>query len=216
MPKSVKVPKKGSKFEDKNSKKQQSSLYRNSNSKNSIIRINQAPLMLDKYICLTDDIYGGKVPEDVQGYLFCYKVVGYDSEKKQFKATYQLRMIKEDGYEWKHLDGEREELDALTYDHVKDGLELYNRAIGRVNAHDYEKTHAAEESLKRKANPTDDAITEEEVDMTDLEQAAHDERDNGGWMSQGVLDVSNLCSVLKRNLYSQIVYVTFYSRYYLN
>ena len=39
-------------------------------------------------------------------------------------------MIKEDGCEWKVLDGECEVMENLTYDHVKNGLELYNKAIG--------------------------------------------------------------------------------------
>jgi len=141
-------------------------------------------------ICLTDDIYENKIPHGMEGHHFCYKVVGYDSEKKEFTAKYQLRMIKDDGCEWKHLDGEREVMDGLTHEHVKEGLELYNRALGRINSYEYEKTNAAKESLKRKAITAASVVREEDVIMSDFEQAAHEARYDGGWMSQAVLDVS--------------------------
>ena len=109
------MPKKKHQFKDKNANKKQKLLYDNSASEHSILRINQPSLMLDKMICLTDSIYGSSVPKGLEGYLFCYKVVGYESEKQRFKATFQLRIIEDDGHEWKHMDGEREELDGLTY-----------------------------------------------------------------------------------------------------
>ena len=185
------MPKKKHQFNDKNANKKQKLLYDNSASEHSILRINQPSLMLDKMICLTDSIYGSSVPKGLEGYLFCYKVVGYDSEKQRFKTTFQLRIIKDDGHEWKHMDGEREELDGLTYDHVKDGLEVYNRALGRVKAHEYKKDSAAKETLKRKTVSGEYEINEDEVDMTDLDMAAHEAREDGGWMSQSVLEVSS-------------------------
>ena len=45
------------KFVDKNKNKKQKSLFNNTSSANAILRLNQAPLMLDKMICLTDSIY---------------------------------------------------------------------------------------------------------------------------------------------------------------
>eukprot|EP00956_Cyclotella_meneghiniana_P044676 scaffold330133_cov139-Cyclotella_meneghiniana.AAC.1 len=60
------------------------------------------------------------------------------------------------------MDGEREELDGLTYDHVKDGLEVYNRALGRVKAHEYKKDLAAKETLKRKTVSGEYEINEDE------------------------------------------------------
>ena len=144
--------------------------------------------MLDKLICLTDSIYGDNVPEDLQGFHFVYKIVAYNSEHNRFKATYQLHMIEEDGCEWKVLDGEREAMENLTYDHVKDGLELHNKAIGRIDAHEYEKTAAIQESLKRKLSVSGSAEEEEGVDTSDLDEMALNAKD--GWKSHSVLEVS--------------------------
>ena len=133
-------------------KKKQATLFDNSNSTNAILRLNQPSLMIEKLICLTDDIYGDNPPADVVGHHFVYKVVAYDAETKKFRATFQLRMIEEVGHIWKVLEGEREPLDNLTHEHVKDGLELYNQALGRINAHDFEKTEVAKAALGMKKN----------------------------------------------------------------
>lgn len=167
--------------------KKQATLFANSQSNHSILRINQPSLMLEKLICLTDDIYGNNPPQDVAGHHFVYKVVAYDAEKKKFRANFQLRMIEEDGHRWKVLEGEREPLDELTHDHVKDGYELYNQALGRINAHEYEKTAVARAALDKKT--TKPTIREADVDMSDLEAAAAIDTERG-WRSNHVIEVS--------------------------
>ena len=48
---------------------------------------------------------------------------------------YKNRMIKENGVKWiPDVEGDGEELDKFTLDAVEEGLELYNRALGRVEA----------------------------------------------------------------------------------
>ncbi len=135
--------------------------------------------MFGKLICLTDSIYSDNVPEDLQGFHFVYKIVAYDSECNRFKATYQLCMIEEDGCEWKVLDGECEAMENSTYDHVNNGLELYNKAIGQNNAHEYEKTVAVQESWKRKQSVSGTPKKEEDVDLSDLDKTALKAKD--GW-----------------------------------
>jgi hypothetical protein len=98
-------------------------------------------------------------------------------------------MIEENGHEWKVLDREREPLDDLTHYHVKDGFELYNRALGRINAHKFEKTAVAKAVLEKKSAGPKSALTEADIDMSDLEAAAVLDTKNG-WKSQLVLDVS--------------------------
>ena len=182
------MPKRQARAPKRNKNKAQRTIFANCDQPNAILRLNQLSLMLDKLICLTDSIYGDNVPEDLQGFHFVYKIVAYDSECNRLKATYQLCMIEEDGCEWKVLDGERETMENLTYDHVKDGLELYNKAIGRINAHEYEKTAAVQESLKRKSSVSGTAQKEEDVDMSDLDETALKAKD--GWKSLSVLEVS--------------------------
>ena len=180
---------KGSKQKEKPKKQKQASLFANAHSNNAIVRLNQPSLMLEKLICLKDDIYGANPPPDVAGHHFVYKIVAYDAEKKKFRANFQLRMIEEDGHHWKVLDGEREPLGDLSHEHVKDGLELYNRALGRVRAYEYEKTAVAKAALEKKSSSQKSTLTEADVDMSDLEAAAL-LNTKKGWRSQEVLDVS--------------------------
>lgn len=187
MPKTSKKRTKKQAKSDKS--KKQATLFANSHKDHAILRLNQPSLMLEKLICLTDDIYGDNPPQDVAGHHFIYKVVAYNSEKKKFWANFQLRMIEENGHEWKVLDGEHEPLDDLTHDHVKDGFELYNRALGRINAHEFEKTAVAKAVLEKKSAGPKSVLTEADVDMSDLEAAAVLDTKNG-WKSQLVLDVS--------------------------
>jgi len=37
-----------------------------------------------KKVLLTDEIYSGRVPDDMRGMLFCYMVTSYDVESKVF------------------------------------------------------------------------------------------------------------------------------------
>ena len=182
--------KKQPKKDKEKASKVQKSLFSNNHRQNSIVRLNQPSLMVEKNICLTDEIYGANPPEHLKGHHFMYKVVAYDAEKKRFRATFQLRTIPEDGWEWKVLAGEREPLDDLKEEVVKDGLELYNKALGRINAHDYEKTAVARAALKKKSSGST-KLREEDVDMTDLDEAAVSTKQ--GWMSQEVIEVS--CSL---------------------
>ena len=48
---------------------------------------------------------------------------------------YCNKMIDKDGVAWIHQDGQREEMKGVTAATVAEGHDLYNQAVGRVNAH---------------------------------------------------------------------------------
>ena len=56
-------------------------------------------------------------------------------------------MIEKDGVAWIHQDGQREEMKNVTADTVVDGHELYNQAVGRVNAHQRDRVAATKRIL---------------------------------------------------------------------
>ena len=88
--------------------------------------------MLDKELLLTDAIYGKKVPEEMQGYLFHYTVTAYFTDIKNFCVTYMNHMILKDGNVWKHQDGNHEPMDGVGLETIEMGIELFNRALGHV------------------------------------------------------------------------------------
>ena len=69
-------------------------------------------------------------------------------------------------------------------DAVEEGLELYNRALGRVSAHARDSVTVAEEALKKST-----IESKADVDMTDIDEAS---RANllKGWYSEDVLLLS--------------------------
>jgi hypothetical protein len=87
-------------------------------------------------------------------------------------------MILKDGNVWKHQDGNHEPMalpmDGVNLETIETEIELFNRALGWVNAHAREQQAAAKTVLE-KAN---EDIKAEVVDVTDLEKAAHSEPQN--------------------------------------
>lgn len=65
--------------------------------------MNKEALYLGKIILLTDEIFSKKIPEDMKGMEFVYKVTSYDTEDETFTIKYQNRMIKEGGTKWIEL-----------------------------------------------------------------------------------------------------------------
>jgi hypothetical protein len=91
-------------------------------------------------------------------------------------------MIQMEGNAWKHQGGNREPMDGVSLETIETGIELFNKAVGSINAHAREQQATAKAVLK-KAN---EKITDEEVDSTDLEEAAHS-KPTKGWHSQVVV-----------------------------
>ena len=91
--------------------------------------------MLDKELLLTDGIYGKKVPEEMQGYLFHCRVTAYFIVTKTFRAMYMNHMILKDGNVWKHQDGNHEPMDGVSLETIEMGIEFFNRALGCINAY---------------------------------------------------------------------------------
>ena len=149
-----------------------------------IVKHSKELVLCEKDILLTTDIYGSPsaVPKEMKGMLFHYLVMGYNSISKKYTIQYRNRMIKEDGVEWQENDGGRESLPDFGYDTVKKGRDEYLAATYRISNHRAGKVSLAQAVLKKKGEGDD-----EEVDMTDLEEAAHStER---GWWSQEVMEV---------------------------
>ncbi len=140
--------------------------------------------MLDKELLLTDEIYGKNVPEETQGYLFHYMVTACFTDTKTFCVTYMNRTIQMEGNRWKHQDGNREPMDGVSLETIETGIKLFNKALGHVNAHAREQQATAKAVLK-KANKE---IADEEINITDLEEAAHSEPTKG-WHSQAVVNL---------------------------
>ena len=143
--------------------------------------------MLSKLVLLTDEIYGKKVPKEMKGQLFLYIDTGYEVEQKEFTLKYQNRMISGDGVEWVDQDGGRDVMNRVKIKTVNHGYDMYGRANACVNNHEKRKKLVAKGSLKPKAK----VLREEDVDMTDLDNAAK-VNVKKGWMSQEVLDGSTI------------------------
>jgi hypothetical protein len=94
------------------------------------------------------------------------------------------QMILKDGNVWKHQDGNREPMDGVSLETIETRIELFNRALGHINAHAREQQAAAKAVLE-KAN---EDIAVEVVDITGLEEVAHSEPQKG-WHSQAVVNL---------------------------
>jgi hypothetical protein len=171
-------------FKSKQKGKKQISLLHGGGGCNCIKKVSKESTLLDKELLLTDAIYGKKVPEEMQGYLFHYRVTAYFTETKTFCVMYTTHMILKDGNVWKHQDGNHEPMDGVSLEIIETEIELFNRALGCINAHAREQQAAAKAVLE-KAN---EDIKAEVVDVTDLEKAANSEPQNG-WHSQVVVDL---------------------------
>lgn len=139
-------------------------------------------LMVGREVLLTDAIYSGRVPEGMRGMLFCYFITSYDVEAKVFALRYTNKMIGAEGVQWVHQDGDRENMNNVNVDTVKDGIKLHNAAITRINNYDQAQVNTAKEVLKQKVSSHEDVI-----DMSDLDEAA--KQGEKGWMGQQVIEV---------------------------
>jgi hypothetical protein len=76
--------------------KKQISLLHGDGGSNWIKKVSKESTLLDKELLLTDAIYGKKVHEEMQGYLFHDTVTAYFTETKTFCMRYMNRVILED------------------------------------------------------------------------------------------------------------------------
>ena len=150
-------------------------------------KVDKAPLLLGHSTLFTDAIYGKKVPEEHKDQLFLYYVKSYDAETKEFCVKYRNSMITEDGVKFIHQEGHRAEMDKVKIGTIEEGIELYLKALGRVNAHEKEEAAVAKGNLKKRVT----VVTPEEVETNDLDEASIINVDKL-WRSQEVLDVSAL------------------------
>ena len=175
--KSGKKKGKGAATEPTKGGKTQSSL------KNLFVKDNGA-LYIQKCVLLTDEIYGNRVPMGMEGMLFVYEVIAYNSDSKDFTLKYRDLMAEEDGDRWITQDGEREVMNGVKLDSVKEGHKLYNETLGRVNAREYEERQVAKKILDKNSKGGKDG---DKISFSDLDKAA-DEAELG-WQSSDVLNV---------------------------
>ena len=135
-----------------------------------------------KEVLLTDEIYSGRVPNDMRGMLFCYMVTSYDVESKLFSLRYNNRMIGQEGVQWVHQDGGRETMPDVSVTTVKTGYSKFTSACTRINDFESAQVAVAKQVLKKKANDRDNLI-----DFSDLDAAA--ESSEKGWRGQEVIEV---------------------------
>ena len=55
---------------------------------------------IDGYVMLTDNIYGGEIPEEAKLQLLKYKVTYFDEQKEKFTLEYLAKAIEENGFLW--------------------------------------------------------------------------------------------------------------------
>ena len=62
-----------------------------------------------QHVLLTDEIYCGRVPDDMRGLLFCYFVTSFNVDSNLFTLRYNNQIIGPNDAQWKHdEDGGRE------------------------------------------------------------------------------------------------------------
>ncbi len=106
---------------------------------------------MDKELLLTDEIYGKSIPEEMQGCLFQYMVTAYFTNTKTFHVMFMNHMIQIKGNAWKHQVGNCKPLYGVSLETIETGIELFNRALGCVNAH-ARKQQASAKVVLKKAN----------------------------------------------------------------
>ncbi len=96
---------------------------------------------------------------------------------------YVNRTIQTKENAWKHQDGNHEPMDGVSLITIETGINLFNKALGHVNAHAREQQATAKAVLKK-----NEKIADEEVDITDFEEVTHSEPTKG-WHSQAVVNL---------------------------
>ena len=86
----------------------------------------------DGSVMLTDDIYGGTIPEEAKGKLFKYKVTDFDEEEDKFTLKYLAQAIRENGYVWIGFPYNESLMHDLYVEMVKEGHEKYHNVIGHI------------------------------------------------------------------------------------
>ena len=66
-------------------------------------------------------------------------ITKYGCELKESKVKYQNRMIKEGDVYWVSQDGNHAKMEHFKIKMIRDGIELYQRAEGRVKEHNRDK-----------------------------------------------------------------------------
>ncbi len=111
-------------------------------------------------------------------------VTAYFSDTETFPLMYMNCMIQMEGNAWKHQDGNCEPMDGVSLETIEKGIKLFNKALGHVYNHAREQQATAKAVLKK----AKEEIADEEVDITDLEEAASSEPTKG-WHSQAVINL---------------------------
>jgi hypothetical protein len=138
-------------------------------------------LLIGKDLLLSDEIYPGRIPDEMKNKLFHYTVSGYDITR-QFSLLYMNQMLEENGVEWIHQDGGRETMSNVSMDAVTLGINRYGTAITRIQEFERAKVATAREVLKEKSSSCEGAI-----DFSDLDVAAANSEK--GWFGVEVIEV---------------------------
>eukprot|EP00957_Ditylum_brightwellii_P202507 15330497-Ditylum_brightwellii.AAC.1 len=109
-------------------------------------------LMTEKDIlALVDTVYNNLTrPAYLKGKLFHYNVRLYNSQTKYFILIYLDKYIDQNGVDFQaDTLGFKKTLESIKIKMVKDGMELYYHAVGRMNDHTKKKKAVAEAKMKQ-------------------------------------------------------------------
>ena len=86
----------------------------------------------DGSMLLTDDIYGGKIPEESKIKLFKYNVTDLDEEEEKLTLAYSAQAIKENEFIWIDFPNDKSLMHYVSIEMSKQGHEKYLNAMGRI------------------------------------------------------------------------------------
>ena len=135
-------------------------------------------------LLLTGKIYPNGPPEKFIGHYFRYVVSSYSTTTKKFELTYECQTIQEDGLSFEIDEGGiHETMLHVRVAIVRKGVDLFEKAITRINAHTREHQSVVLKSLQPKLEK---CIIASEVDLSDIDAAAEMDPTKG-WMSEEVV-----------------------------
>ena len=93
---------------------------------------------VDGSVLLTDDIYGGAIPEGAKGNIFKYNMTYFDEEEEKFILTYSAQDIRENLFVWIYFPEDEILMHDVSVEMEKEGHKQYFNAVGRIKVIKYE------------------------------------------------------------------------------
>ena len=123
---------------------------------------------MDTDVLLTDEIYGRTIPQNIEGQLFHYVIMGYDSLSNLFKVQCQNKMIEEEEVVWEHHNGDHESMDGVSVKTIEADIKLYSAKFSNTRTHELNNMVVAEAVQKKEGEDERD----EGFETEDLDEAA--------------------------------------------